>query len=319
MTINDILTQVFNGTLTDTAAADLLAQIGKSEQPAAPAQPAKPAKKPAAEFYAERIAAIEATQPAKPEQPAKPAKKTVADLRAECKTLGIKGYSKLKKAELEAAIAERFMRAVAVEAAPVVEAVQPAPVAQPAPVVTTDYADADAYETWTDQELCDEVIARMALDREAVRSLVIVLLNGHDAAEVAPVAPAAPVAPVAPVATKATVVELKAKAKELGIRGFSSMKRDELLGKIREVESGSYSRDTLSSMSTKALKAICKQKGIKGYSTWSKPQIVSAILNPPVATPKQGKPVDPVVPAKGKARVMGAGEYSRNVAAAPHK
>ena len=80
-----------------------------------------------------------------------------------------------------------------------------------------------------------------------------------------------------------TVVELKQKARDKGLKGYSRMKRAELLKLLRNVNGKSAKKTPVkktsakkasSSMTVVQLRALCKKKGITRYSKLNKAKLI---------------------------------------------
>lgn len=86
---------------------------------------------------------------------------------------------------------------------------------------------------------------------------------------------------------KLTVIELKKKCKEKGIKGYSKMKKNELIQLLKpETKKSAPTHDTLTLVD---LKKECKEKGIKGYSKMKKNQLLKLLYPADVSikTPEQ--------------------------------
>ncbi len=111
-----------------------------------------------------------------------------------------------------------------------------------------------------------------------------------------------------------TLKALKARAKSLGFRGYSTMKKAQLIKLIDE--------RPLTKMSMKTLKGEAKRHRIKGFSTMNKFQLVNAIsskrvFKPPLPPRVGSSPVTVTAPAKKKrkARVKKRGPLLAKVRA----
>lgn len=114
---------------------------------------------------------------------------------------------------------------------------------------------------------------------------------------------------------RVTVKELRARCKTAGIRGYSKMKKAELLDALaKHANAKPEEKAAMSDRRTvKELKADCKAEGIRGYSKLKRDELV-ALLATPVAERKQKLAVagkQTVKAVKAELKLLGVKGYSK--------
>ena len=75
------------------------------------------------------------------------------------------------------------------------------------------------------------------------------------------------------------MVELRQRAKDRGFRGYSKLKKHELIALLRKgngtkISSGKTQKVPAKEMTVVQLRALCKKKGVRGYSKMRKDELV---------------------------------------------